>query len=521
MDVLVAPGLAAPATLPPELVAAQGIATLRLGSTAWASLPTDDPANTVWGARLLGDVELSQSAVDALGIGGRVALGLADIDLWDGDGALGDLVRYGTADGRRVAIRVAPVAAARASNTGTAFAATSLAFQGIVRAVEHGEFSRARLAVVDVAERLATPLQVSRYAGTGSMEGPTALAGRPKPVCLGRVFNVTPIALGNIDLGYGSLPTYQSHWRAIGGHDAVRIRGVAQTAVTTTPLVGQFIDLPALGAFQLGSSPDGTVTADVRGDAVPLYVGTSAMVLKRLVQSLGPGFTDAELHADAWAFADTDMTGEIGWFRGTDEISASDAASQIVAATGAVLAGGRAGLLRAFDPLAAGPDQFTLPSAWILDCKPVALPAALRPLPVAVAVDWQRNWTPMTDLAGSVAGTLRAQLTGTCSGPARAISTLITNRVAQQRDLAFPGLYWSQADAAARAAKWQSFLEAGPRVFEITTDRYLGQVECGDIGRVFYPAYRLDGGARCVVVGWREALGARRLTLTVVTLPEV
>ncbi len=521
MDVLVAPGLAPPATLPPELVATQGITVFRAASTAWASDVTDDPASATWSARLLGDVELAQSAVDALGIGGRVALGLADIEMWDGDGAFADLVRYGTADGRKVTIRVAPATIPRASNTGTPLASAAIAFQGIVRAIDHADLKRARLAVVDVAERLAVPLQSARYAGTGGLEGPSALSGRPKPVSLGRVFNATPIALGNVDLGYGSLPTYQSHWRAIAGHDAVRIRGVEQTAVTTTPTVGQFIDLPSFGAFQIGSSPDGAVTADIRGDGMPVYVATTALVLKRLVQSLGPAFTDAELHFDAWAFADTDLPGEIGWFRGTDEISASDAATQIVASTGSVLAGGRAGLLRMFDPLAAAAEQFTLPSAWIIDCKPLALPAALRPLPVAVAVDWQHNWTPMTDLAGSVANTLRAQLQGAASGPARAISTLITNRVAKQRDLAFAGLYWAQTDALARAAKWQAFLEAGPRVFEITTDRYLGQIECGDIGRVAYPAFGLDAGVRCVVVGWREALGARRLTLILVTLPEV
>ncbi len=94
MDILVAPGLAPPATLPPERVAAQGITVFRAAFTAWASLPTDDPASTAWSARLLGDVELSQSAVDALGIGGRVALGLADIDMWDGDGAFADLARH-------------------------------------------------------------------------------------------------------------------------------------------------------------------------------------------------------------------------------------------------------------------------------------------------------------------------------------------------------------------------------------------------------------------------------------------
>ena len=84
-----------------------------------------------------------------------------------------------------------------------------------------------------------------------------------------------------------------------------------------------------------------------------------------------------------------------------------------------------------------------------------------------------------------------------------------------------PGLYWAEADALARAAKWRAWLEAGPRVFQATTDRYLGQIECGDIGTLIYPAYGLDGGARVVVVGWREALGVRRLTLILITLQEV
>ena len=379
---------------------------------------------------------------------------------------------------------------------------------------------RARISVVDIAERLATPLQSTRYLGTGGLEGPAAIKDRPKPVCLGRVFNVQPVALGNVDLGDGALPTYQTNGRAITAHDAVRIRGVVQTAVGVAPTVGQFRDWPAFGVFQIGSSPDGPVTADVRGDAVPLYVSTTASILRRLVQAFGPAFTDAELHSDAFAFADTDLPGEIGWYRGAEEITASEAAGQIVGACGAVLAGGRGGVLRLFDPLATDAAQFTLPAAWIIDLKPLALPAGLRPLPAAVAVDWQRNWTPMSDLAGSVSGTQRQQLAGSASGPAQAPSTIIAGRVAQQRDLRLPGLYWAEADALARAQKWRAFLENGPRIFEVTTDRYLGQIECGDIGRVAYPAYGLDAGVRCVAIGWREALGGRRLTLTIVTLPE-
>ncbi len=262
------------------------------------------------------------------------------------------------------------------------------------------------------------------------------------------------------------------------------------------------------------------MTADVRGDAVPIYVSSTSGIVRRLVQSLGPVLADADISSDAFGFADVDIPGEVGWYRGAEEISASDAAGQIVAGSGAVLAGGRAGLLRLFDPLAEDVAQFGIPAPWIIDLRPIALPATLRPLPRAVAVDWRRNWTPLTDLPGSLSAAERAQLAGATSGPARSESAVITGRVAQQRDLRLPGLYFAEADALARAVKYRRWLEAGPRLFELTTDRYLGQVESGDIGRITYPAYGLDAGALCVVVGWCEALAGRRLTLTVATLPE-
>jgi hypothetical protein len=124
------------------------------------------------------------------------------------------------------------------------------------------------------------------------------------------------------------------------------------------------------------------------------------------------------------------------------------------------------------------------------------------------------------DIAGSVAAAVRTRLGKVESGPARAQSPKVTGFVAQQRDLVFSGLYWSRVDAQARATKWRDFLAAGPRLFRVVTDRYLHEIEMGHIGRIAYPAWGLDSGARVSVVGWAEQVAARRLALTVVTLPE-
>ena len=102
------PGVWPPDVLPSEWVSGQGITVLRMATAGWISGIADEPASTLWPARIKGDVALSQTAADALGIGGRVALGISDIELWDGDNALADLIRYGGADGRNATIRVAP-----------------------------------------------------------------------------------------------------------------------------------------------------------------------------------------------------------------------------------------------------------------------------------------------------------------------------------------------------------------------------------------------------------------------------
>jgi hypothetical protein len=528
--------------LPADLASPQDTGTLRWATGGYLSASTDLPADTAWLPRLTGDVEVGQEAADAVGVGGLLSLGLADVELDDADGALADLHRYGTADGRTARITVIPVEDPMQSDYGTPLegrvigleidlstglsvlrsTAPLLAFVGITQAVERTAVGRGVLRITDVVQRLAQPLQPTKYLGTGGVEGGDEVKGKPKPVVLGRVFNIEPVALGNIDLGVGigSLPTFQCHWREVESIDAVRIRGVAQTLVGGTPVVGQARVFAAQGMVQLGSSPDGPVTMDVRGDAAGGYVSSTAGVMRRLVQSLGPQLGATDIDDLTFAFAEADLPGEVGLYQGAEEATAAELARRLVASQGAILAGGRAGTLRLCDPLAQDADQFSIPDAWVLDIEPLPVPADLRPLPRACAVGWRPNWSPLSDVAGSVAAADRERLRTDQSGPARAQSATITQRVAQQRELTFRGLYWAETDALLRAQKWLEFLAAGPRMFRLTTDRYLQQVECGHIGRIFYPAWGLDGGARCCVVGWREQISARRLSLTVVTLPE-
>lgn len=519
MEAFAPPGLYAPAILPAAFAAVATVTVLRLASAAYITDPADDPGNTLYTPRLYGDITVGQSGADALGIGGRVALGLAEFDAWNADGGLENLIRYGVADGRPVTVRALPVSDVRAGNFGATLAAAPPAFVGVVQRVDPSSPQRARFAVTDLSERLATPLQPEKFAGTGGLEGGANLANRPKPVCVGTCLNLAPVYVGNVDLGDGALPTYAVHWRAIAAVAAVRIRGVEQVAVSSGPAVGEYTAYLSDGVIQLGSDADGVVTVDATGDAA--YGSTTAAVVRALAQAHGPALADAQIDTDSFTIADTDLPGAVGWYRADQETTAAAAIDDVLAGCGAILCGGRAGTLRLVDPLAQGLQQFALPAAWVLDLEPVALPAALRPLPAFVAVHYARNFTPLADIAGSVSDPdERAFLAGEAS-VVRLTSSTIAFRVQQSRELRLPGLYSLEADAEARAEAWQAFLDAGPKVFRLITDRYLGQIEIGDLGIVTYPAYGLADGAGVVVLAYEERLAARRLVLTVCTVPWV
>lgn len=522
MEWFAAPALTPPALLPDGFQVVQNVGQVRFASAGYITGPLTEPANRVFPPRLYGDIAISQSGVDALGIGGRIALGVAEFEVWNADNALDQMVDWGTADGRAATIRIAPVLDQQASDFGTPWQDTAIVYRGVVQRVDRAANQRARITITDASERLAVPLQNERFTGAGGLEGPATLAGRPKPIAIGALYNEAPVALGNVDLGDGALPTYAVHWRAINGITAVRIRGVLQSYLppfSGPPGVGEYTVFEDYGVFQLGSTADGIVSCGIQGDAVGGYVYSTSGVIRRLLQAMGPRLLDADLQIDSFDIAETDLPGAIGFFQGAEETTTEAAIDRILAGCGAVLCGGRDGTVRLVDPLAEGTVQFGIAAGSIIDLEPVALPAALRPLPRAVAVDWRHNGAPLTDIAGIVGDSDRAALQGSVGGPARAQSTIIAGRVGQQRDMRLPGLYYAEADAMVRAERFRAFFEAGPRMFRFTTDRYLGQIEVGDLGTIAYPAFGLHNGAGVVVLDWSEQIASRRMTLTVVTAP--
>lgn len=509
------PGTAPPGAAPPGALLVEalssGTAWLRYANLGYLSAPTDDPPNTLHEARVLGDPEVGQSIVDILGVGGRAALTTGEVLLANHDRALDDTARSFRADGRRIVLRRGEITDRRASDAGAPLAALMTAFSGRVAGVA-GWNRLLRLGLGDQLEILDTPLQAAVYGGTGGMDGVAELAGLPKPVALGQVFNASPVYVGEVDLGDGTLPTYQSHWRAIDGHTAVRERGVAMTEVGGTPSTGQWRDWPAQGAFQLGFDASGAITCDLVGDDDGTAALTTTEVLTRLLTTLGPVLGAADLDDDSFAAAATALPGDIGLFVGAQSISTIEVLGWICAGALAHLWVTRGGLVgfSALGPPASSPD-LTLEDYDQIEIEPLPPPATFAPSPAVIEVEHGRNWTVQTDLAGSVTEALRARL-GVEALVYRAVSSTAALFTGQSRALRLPGLWVDEADATARAADLRALADRLPMRARIVTDRYRQQVRIGHTARVA----RADvpsGYWDAVVVGWRERLASGRVEI--------
>lgn len=505
------PLAAAPLAAAPTPLTAAGIIVNRYANAGYLSRDTDTPANHLYAARVLGDPVISVSVIDAIGVAGRAVQHVGEIILSNHDRALDNVVRFGRTVGQRIVVRAADVADRRASDYGVPLAAAPAALVGRVTRIS-GWSHLVRVEIGDLLSAIDGQLQSIKYSGAGGMDGPATLAGRPQPIALGECHNVTPVFLGNVDLGAGVLPTYQTHWRAIDAHTAVRERGVTMSRVTGTPTTGQWRDWPERGAFQLGFSPAGTITCDVRGDNVPFLALTTTEVVQRLLTSLSPRLSATDFDTRSLDAASVALPGQIGWYAAADETTVGRALGQICAAAGAYLWTTRAGRigLAALAPPAAHPD-IEIDFHDQVEAEATLPPAAFVPLPTLIEVEHSRNWTVLTDIAGAVPAGERARLQSAgavataVSGPA----ALLTGRA---HTLRLPGLYVHAADAAARAGALRDIVSRVPLRLRVVTDRYRHQVELGLTARVAR-ADVAGGWWSGVVVGWREWLAAQRVEL--------
>ena len=464
--------------------------------------PDDDPPDTVYLPRLDRgfSFRIGRELFGQGRIGGQSLPNWGEIALANADGALDPLLALGW-DGRRAVVRL--------GGEGFRYTDFRVVFTGAVEGAGADDLVL-RLVIRDPAWRFDRPAQANLFAGTGGGEGGADLAGRPKPVALGRVRNVEAAHLGIV----GGRHSYRVHDGPIEDVDAGWSSAVALTRVAGTPVAGQYAVDTATGIVTLGGSPlDSAITWDVKGDKAAGTWRTSAAALARHIAVTRAGLADpADLDTasfDALALA---APADIGWWL-DDDTSVAELLDRLLGAIGGwwgFTRDGRFQVGRIEAPAAEAAARYTEREILALERLDVALP------PWRVALGHARCWRLQSgrEIAGG-AGPERqsfVQQAHRYGAPATDPAILAAHPLA--RDERADTALDQPAAAAAEQTRLLALHGVDRQAFRVTVKTQPFARELGETVEIVHPRFGLAAGRRLVILGMVEDTAASEVALT-------
>ncbi|MBR0855493.1 hypothetical protein [Bradyrhizobium liaoningense] len=362
----------------------------------------------------------------------------------------------------------------------------------------------------DYSYKLEVPMQPNTYGGTGGVDGGSDLAGKRKPLVFGNALNITPVLL------VPNLLIYQAHDGVMQSIDVVYDRGVALTGAgdvanyaalaAASVASGQFKTCLAAGLLKLGSSPSGTVTADVKGDATDGYLVKTADIVRWALRHRTVLSDPADLFTASFDAANAAQPAPIDYFIGPDD-------NLTVAAFIDNVMGGIGGWgghrldgtfeVRIFQAPSDSPvDSFTRADMVGGDIKKEPLPDSYRPPRWRWRVPYQRCWTVQTDLAGAVTAARKAFVAEPYRLAEATSSTIqLDHPFAQDRD-PVQSYFSNASDAAAEANRLINLFKTTRAIYRMPLPRRALRRNMGDVISVTHPRFDLRAGRLMVVVEW-------------------
>ncbi len=470
-----------------------GPQTLRYSSHGYIStisvggIATSDPDSQDYYSGRIG----SQIAIDRRIIKSGSFVGLtqvfAEVRLVNADGELDTLQRDYALDGRAVTLLLGGPADPRSS--------FGVVFRGVVQKLATS-LTEVQLSLSDGSAKLDLPIQTTLYAGTGGLEGGADLAGKPKPLCYGQVYGISPPLVDAVNL------IYQVHDGAIQDVPAVYDRGIALAKVAGAPAGGQYQVDAANGTFTLGAAPSGTVTCNAQGDtSLSGYINRTADIVLRIL-STKAGLVSTEIDPSSFFALNTDAPAAIGKWIGTEPTSIAQVIDELLSDAGAFGGFSRLGAFTVgMVAAAAGMPDATYSSEDIISIAQEPLPADIDPAVWRVNVAYQKNYTVQTDLAAAVPDAQR----DFASQSSRITSTenaAIRGRRLLARELnVTAGLRSNLADADDEKARVFGLWSPGRKLFRSTLPPKAMPRDLGDVVYLQHPRLGLDAGAAGRVLG--------------------
>ncbi|WP_247873857.1 hypothetical protein [Azospirillum sp. TSH58] len=465
----------------------------------WTSRPDDGRANIHFEGRV--EPPQFDRSIPIVPGSGRAAVSIGELVAVNADGIYDSYPDAYAIDATPVRVAVLPKRSSRYSEAATVFQG-----QGLDWWADGSLHVRMR----DAGYLLDVPL-LTLYGGTGGADGGAELAGKPIRQTYGLCRGVSG------DLVDAARLIYRCHDRLMQAVDAVYIKGAPVTWNGTTyssyaalaaasVASGQYAKwLGSDGSgWRLGTGPDGTPTADVRGDAVGGYVSDTAGVIRRLLER---GVPTSALALSSFASMAGYLPGVIGYHVAAQK-DISAAATEVAVAAAAWWGDAGDGLLsvgRLAAPVGGG---LSFGEEQILaEPEPMALPGAIGPCVWRVEAGYRRNWTPLsgTDIAPvpTIATEQRRQ---ELADQSRRTAVGLVERQARNQlaqPLTVETLFDNETDAATLCNNLLTLYAAGRRYYRVPVGMAGYLPRLGDTISVTWPRWGLAGGRALRVVGQR------------------
>lgn len=476
----------------------------------FATKPTDTLASQPFFGNLEQPLSFRRSLLGGSAIG-VFTVGDGILEVSNTDASYDFLINSYAVDGRNIAVKLGRLLVDSYDDYFTIFSGTAADWTIDETAVH--------VILRDNSYKLTVPAQASTYGGTGGSDGGADLTGKRKPRAFGYVLNVEPPLVDPANL------IFQVNDGPVQSIDAVYDRGssisVDSDFVDYASLVGAptspgfFSTCLSLGFFKLGSSPAGTVTADVVGDAdqtldingvvtARTAAVTTGTIVRRLLRSTSIA-DPAGLYVSSFTALETAQPAHVGyWLSPEDTHTIADVIGDLMAGIG-----GWGGFRRdgSFEVnIFVKPNTTDTPTdrydrTDIVDIKREPLPSSLTPQPWRHRVAYQRAWTTQTDLAGSVDATRRAFVAEQFRLATASDSTILVSHPFAKDTDPIQSYFALQADAQTEATRRLALYSSGARaLYRSKLPPRVLQRNLGEIIAVTYPRWDLSTGRNLTIV---------------------
>lgn len=365
--------------------------------------------------------------------------------------------------------------------------------------------SELRISLRDPLASLDKPVQTRNFAGTGGLEGPSDMEGRPKPLALGRNRLVEPIPLGEIDLGDGTLLTFATgdNTDGVSKHLAVYSNGNGLTEVTSgAPSAGQWKDYPSSGVFQLGGSEAGTlITCDVDGalDSDDNFPSTAADIVRLVRDRVAPSLS---FKSGTISGLNSKNSSTVGWWV-PDGGRALDVVEAVINTVGGYVTANRLGevvLGRVEAPSDTAVASFD--ETQIVEIRRLRTTGPLA----SAQVQHKRTWRQhrRSEVASDLSADRTSQLTGQWrTTPEK--GGVSTNIYPDAEDEQFPANFDDAAAADTEAQRIADLHGVERRAYEVVVTGQALLRELGETVTITDDRFGLSQGKNFVIVGLRES----------------